>query len=103
MRPSSTRRPWSTASGRGGLLLTRFLCEGRDLVRALGALGHPCIQLLDVQHQALVVLAGRTGVEITQALDVAAVTGAALVGHHHVVERPALCAAARKTNPHHCS
>src|SRR6185312_8509835 len=100
MRPSSTRRPPFIASS-CLRLLAGFLHQRGDLVRALRALGHPRVQLLDVQHQALVLGTGGTGVEVTQTLDVAAVAGAALVGHHHVVERPALGACARKTNTYH--
>src|SRR5690348_17691332 len=100
MRPSSTCRSRFIASG-GLRLLAGFLRQRRNLVGALRALGDPGVQLLDVQHQALVVRAGGTRIEVTQTLDVATVAGAALVRHHHVVKRPALGACARKTNTYH--
>src|SRR6185312_11501542 len=102
MRPSSTRRPSAEAviGLRRGLLLAGFLHQQLHLVRALRALADPFLDLGDVQLQALV-RTGSTRVEITQARDVAAVTGAARIGHHHVVERPALGACARKTNLYH--
>src|SRR5690242_16639854 len=99
MRPSSTCRSF-IASGSSGLL-AGFLRQRGDLVRALRALGNPGVQLLDIQHQTLVVRARGTRIEVTQALDVATVAGAALVGHHDVVKRPTLGACARKTNPDH--
>src|SRR5690348_18289238 len=102
MRPSSTRRPSAEAviGLRRGLLLAGFLHQQLHLVRALRALADPFLDLGNVQFQTLV-RTGSTRVEVTQARDVAAVACAALVGHHHVVERPALGACARKTNLYH--
>src|SRR5690348_11849335 len=102
IRPSSTRRPSAAAFMflRRSLLLAGFLHQQLDFVRALRALADPFLDLGDVQLQALV-RTGSTRVEVTEARDVAAIAGAARVGHHHVVERPALGACARKTNFDH--
>src|SRR5690348_57847 len=101
MRPSSTRRPSVAASMvLRRSLLAGFLHQQLHLVRALRALADPFLDLGDVQLQTLV-RTGSARIEVTQTRDVAAVAGVALVGHHHVVERPALRACARKTNFDH--
>src|SRR5690348_7671671 len=100
IRPSSTRRVPAFIALCSSLLLAGFLHQQLHLVRALRAFADPFLDLGHVQLQALV-RTGSTRVEITQARDVAAVAGAARVGHHHVVERPALGACARKTNFDH--
>src|SRR5699024_7347882 len=64
------------------------------------ALGHPGVGLFHVQQQALVGT-GSHRIVVTQTLDVAAITTAALIGHHDVIERTALGAATSQTNSNH--
>src|SRR5690606_17880175 len=84
-------------SGRLGLGLDRFLVQAADLVGQLGAIADPVVDARDVQHDALLV-AGGNRVVVTDALDVAAVAGAARVGDDDVVERALLGAAAGETD-----
>src|SRR5688572_4724582 len=62
------------SGGRSGL--GRFLVEHGDLVGQLRALGDPALDLFDVEFDALLVALGNR-VVVTDALDVAAVAGAA--------------------------
>src|SRR5690348_13508451 len=89
----------SSCSG-GRLLLAGFLDQGGDLVAHLRTLADPLLHARHVQLQTLVLAGGDRIVE-ADVLDVAAVALAALIGHHDVVERTALCATARKTNLDH--
>src|SRR5690606_35647705 len=89
-----------SGSGRSGLRLGRFLVQVADLVAHLGAIGDPLVDSDDVQHDALLATLGHR-VVVTDALDVAAVAGAADVGDDDVVERTLLGAAAGQSNLDH--
>src|SRR5690606_14979417 len=89
-----------SGSGRNGLGLGRFLDQVADLFGRLGAVLDPMVNTGQVQLDTLLGALGDRVVE-TDALDVAAVTGATDVGHDDVVERTLLGAAAGQSNLDH--
>src|SRR5690606_1875263 len=93
------RRPVPSGGGRS-LGLDRFLVQAADLVGQLGAIADPVVDAGDVQDDALLVARGNR-VVVTDALDVAAVAGAARVGDDDVVEGALLGAAAGETDLDH--
>ena len=74
----------ATGSG-SGLGLAGFLVQPADLLGHLRAVANPVIDALKVHLDALLIALGNR-IEETDALDVAAVAGAAAVGDDDVVE-----------------
>src|SRR5512143_2090886 len=94
-RPS--RQTDSTQSGSSRLVL---LDQAGDGVGHLRAVAHPVADAILIQAHRLGAFGGDRIVE-ADALDEAAITAAARISHHHVVERTVFSAAARKTNNDH--
>src|SRR5690606_635315 len=88
------------ASGLGSRL-TDLLDQALDALGRLRAILQPVFHALHVELQRNF-LAGGDGIEEPHALDKAAVTGAAAVRHHDLIERTLLRTTARKSNRDHC-
>src|SRR5687767_5723375 len=104
IRPSSTVPGMETSGGLRSLGLGRNATDQeRHALGNLRAVLGPVLDAGLVHHELLLATGGHR-VVVTQALDVMAVARPAVVGRHHVVERPLLRACARQSDLDHvCS